>query len=69
MWWYSHGRKPGEKREKRWGAILIGILLLASLGHVQSTAKADWIGWSINILRILGGVWLIAFGAKGSLVN
>ena len=69
VWWYSHGKKPDEKREKKWGAILLGFLLLISLGYVQPTVKGDWIGWSVNMGRILSGVWLIAFGAKGSPVN
>ena len=69
IWWYSHGKTLGEKREKKWGAILLGFLLLISLGYVQPTAKGDWIGWTVNMVRILGGVWLIAFGAKGSRIN
>jgi hypothetical protein len=69
MWWYSHGKRPGEKREKKWGAILLGFLVLMSIGYVQPTVKGDWIGWSVNMARILSGVWLIAFGAKGSRIG
>jgi hypothetical protein len=66
MWWYSHGRKLGEKREKKWGAILLGILLVASVGATPATAKGDWLFKGLTIARALAGAWLIAFGAKGS---
>lgn len=66
MWWYSHGRKLGEKRETKWGAILLGILLISSVGATPATAKGDWLFTSFTLVRALAGVWLIAFGAKGS---
>ena len=69
MWWYSHGRKPGEKREKKWGAILIGILLIGSVGSTPTPAKGNWLFASFTVARALAGVWLIAFGAKGSLAK
>jgi hypothetical protein len=66
MWWYSRGRKLGEKREKKWGAILLGVLLLASVGATPVPAKGNWVFTSFIVARALAGVWLIAFGAKGS---
>jgi hypothetical protein len=66
MWWYSHGRKFGEKREKKWGAVLLGIVMLASVGATPVPAKGNWFFTSFMIARAVGGVWLIAFGAKGS---
>jgi hypothetical protein len=65
-WWYWHGRKPGERREKRWGAILFGGLLMISLGYIKPTDKWDWVGWAANIGRIVCAAWLIAWGARGS---
>ena len=69
MWWYSHGRKLGEKREKKWGAVLLGIFLIASVGATPTPAKGNWLFTSFTIARALAGAWLIAFGAKGSLVK
>jgi hypothetical protein len=66
MWWYSHGRKFGEKREKKWGAILLGIVLLASVGATPTPAKGNWLLTTFVLARALSGVWLIAFGAEGS---
>jgi hypothetical protein len=66
LWWYSRGKKLGERREKNWIAIGIGILLLASLVASQPAAKGNWLAWSASMVRVLGGVWLIAYGAKGS---
>ena len=65
-WWYWHGRKPGERREKQWGAILLGVLLIISIGYVKPTAKGDWIGWATNVGRLVCASWLIAWGARGS---
>ena len=65
IWWYLHGRKPGERRDKNWGAILFGILVLVSVGYIN-TAKGDWIGWLINMVRFVSASWIIAWGAKGS---
>ena len=69
MWWYSHGRKFGEKREKQWGAILLGILVFGSVGATPTPAKSNWLFTSFTIARALAGVWLIAYGAKGSPVK
>jgi hypothetical protein len=69
MWWYSHGRKPGEKREKKWGAIMLGILLVASVGATPAPRPgqaANWMLVGFTLARAIAGVWLIAFGAKGS---
>jgi hypothetical protein len=68
IWWYRRGRRPGERREKRWGAIFFGILILISVGYVRPTAQGDWIGWIVNMVRVFGGAWMIAWGAKGSRV-
>ena len=65
IWWYRRGRKLGERREKSWGAILFGILLIISVGYVRPSAKGDWIGWVVNIARPILGAWIIAWGAKG----
>ena len=65
MWWSSHGRKPGEKREKKWGAIIFGIVLVGSVG-ATNTAKSNWLQTTFVLARALAGVWLIAFGTKGS---
>jgi len=64
-WWYLHGRKPSERRQKQWGAILFGVLLLVSIGYIK-TAKGDWIGWVANLGRLVCASWLIAWGARGS---
>ena len=69
MWWYSHGRRVGEKREKKWGAILFGILLIGSVGATPTPAKGNWLFTTFTIVRALAGAWLIAFGAKGSPVK
>ena len=66
VWWYSHGRKPGERREKNWGAILFGALVLISIGYVKPSSKGDWFGWVVNVGRITAGAWIIAWGAKGT---
>lgn len=55
-WWYTRGRKPGERREKRWGAILLGILMIISIGYVQPSFRSDWFGWTANMARMVGGV-------------
>ena len=68
-WWYWHGRKPGERREKNWGAILFGLLVLISIGYIKPTAKGDWFGWVANMGRIFGGTWIVAWGAKGSRIQ
>ncbi|MBN9663648.1 MAG: hypothetical protein J0H49_35950 [Acidobacteria bacterium] len=68
-WWYTRGRKPGERREKRGGAILLGILIIISIGYVQPAVRGDWFGWSVNMARVVGGVWLLAWGAKGARVG
>lgn len=67
-WWYTRGRRPGERREKRWGAILLGILMIVSISYVQPSVRGDWFGWSANMARVVGGVWLLAWGAKGARV-
>ena len=67
-WWYSHGRKPGERREKRWGAILLGVLMIVSIGYVKQTNRGEWLAWALNIGRVVGGAWLLAWGAKGTRV-
>lgn len=64
MWWYSHRRKAGEKRQKRWGPILLGILLIAGVGPTPPGARISWVWW-FNVARAVGGAWLIAWGAKG----
>lgn len=61
-------RSPGERREKRWGAILLGILMIVSIGYVQPSVRGDWFDWAANIARMVGGVWLLAWGAKGARV-
>jgi len=66
VWWYRRGVKPGERREKKWGAIILGSLLIISIGYVKPTVKGDWIGWAVNVGRLVAGAWIIAFGAKGS---
>jgi hypothetical protein len=66
MWWFMRGRKPGERREKRWGAILLGILLFASVGAGNPAAKGNWVASTTVIARAVGGAWLIAWGAKGT---
>ena len=63
-WWYWHGKKPGERREKKWGAIFFGILLVISMGYVRPTA--EWLGWLANVGRLVAACWIIAWGAKGS---
>jgi hypothetical protein len=65
-WWYWHGKKPGERRERRWQAILLGALLIITIGRIGPTVKGDWLGWAISIARISAGAWLIAWGARGS---
>lgn len=65
IWWYLRGRKPGERRQKQWGAILFGVLLLVSIGYIK-TSKGDWIGWLANMGRFVCASWLIAWGARGS---
>lgn len=67
-WWYTRGRKPGERREKRWGAILLGVLVIVSIGYVKPTSRGDWLGWTVNMIRMVGGAWLLAWGAKGGRV-
>lgn len=69
MWWYSHGRRFGEKREKKWGAILLGIVLVGSVGATPATGKGDRLLAGFTIARVIAGAWLIAFGAKGSPVR
>ena len=66
-WWYWHGRKPGEQREKNWAAIIFGLHVLISIGYI--TAKGDWLGWVVNMGRVFGGAWIIAWGAKGTRVR
>jgi hypothetical protein len=41
-WWEWNGKKPGERREKKWGAIFFGTLLIISMGYVRPTA--EWLG-------------------------
>jgi hypothetical protein len=69
MWWYSRGRKLGEKRKRNWTAIHLGAFLIASEGITPMPTKGDWLLKSFNLARALAGVWLIAFGAKGSPVR
>jgi len=57
-----------EAREK-WGAIMFGILLLGSVGATPAPAKGNWLFTAFVFARALSGVWLIAFGAKGSVVK
>jgi hypothetical protein len=66
VWWYRRGVKPGERREKKWGAIILGALLIISIGYIKPTVKGDWIGWAANVARLIAGAWIIAFGVKGS---
>jgi hypothetical protein len=68
-WWFWHDRKPGERREKRWGAIVLGALLIISMGYLKPAAKGDWVGWLVNIGRLVCGSWMIAWGAKGSRIS
>ena len=45
---------------------MLGSLLIISIGYVKPTVKGDWIGWAVNVGRLVAGAWIIAFGAKGS---
>ena len=66
---YLWGRKPGERREKEWVAILLGLLLILSLGPIKPTAKGGWIGWIASMGRVVCIAWLIARGAKATQVR
>jgi len=66
IWWYGRGRRLGERRERKWGVILFGVLLLMSVGYGQPTAKGDWLRWLVNMGRAVAGVWIIALGARGT---
>ena len=68
IWWYRRGRLPGERREKNWAAIFIGIVLIGSLGSPKPSAKGDWMPAVLAIGRVLIGAWSIAIGAKGKRV-
>jgi multisubunit Na+/H+ antiporter MnhB subunit len=68
VWWYSHGRRAGERRERRWGAIILGLIVLLSASYIRPSATAEWVAWAANLSRIVGGAWLIAWGAKGKRV-
>lgn len=65
MWWYMRGWKPGERRERRWGAIMFGILLLGSVGTIGPGAGGR-IAAVVAMARAVGGAWLVAWGAKGT---
>ncbi len=66
IWWYQHGRKPSEKKKLIWWAIIFGVIILSG---TRPTAKGDWLGWVASIIRIEMGVWIIAWGVKGSEVQ
>jgi hypothetical protein len=61
---YWHGREPGEHREKRWGVVLVGILVI-SIGYFKP-AKYNWIHWLGHVGGFVVISWLIARSAKGS---
>lgn len=63
-WWYWHGKKPGERRQKKWGAILLGVLLIISMSYIRPTG--EWLGWLANVARLVAACWIIAWGVKGS---
>jgi hypothetical protein len=62
-WWYWHSKRLGERREKRWIPIIVGVLLMIGL---RSGPKGDWLAWGINLLRACAGSWLVAWGVRGS---
>ena len=66
LWWYSRGRKPGERRTRRWEAIVFGIFLLSAVGRLTPAQKGDWGGAVIRLCMAEAAVWSIAIGAKGS---
>jgi hypothetical protein len=61
---YWHFREPGERRDKRWGAILAGILLV-SIGYFKP-AKQNWTHWLGHVGGFVIISWLIARSARGS---
>jgi len=66
IWWYHHGRRPSKKKKLIWWAIIFGVIILSG---TRPTAKSDWLGWAASIIRIEMGVWIIAWGVKGSEVQ
>jgi len=65
IWWYRRGRMPNQKRKPIWWAIVFGVIVISG---TRPTVKGDNLGWAVNIIRVEMGVWIVAWGAKGSQV-
>jgi hypothetical protein len=58
---YWRDREGGERRAKRWPAVLVGILLVISMAafFLQPPTKGNWIGWLAPLGRLAIIWWLI----------